>query len=681
MMPDSFAESADGVVLIANGIDPVLRWDSLSNSAQLAGVTPPNPNTVMLLDGSGSGAITGAYRAYVRYVTADGRVSNLSTVSPEVTVNAAGQIDYSSVAAASQPGVTRRQVLRNTDGQFDVFYVDIDTPDLTSTFLTGYKTDAQLASSESVTLLATDGSSLANRHTPPPNTKPLVCPHQDRMWFAGEVSYAEGSARVVQFSTTVTGVATEWASTFAGRVLHVLGQDRTYEIESCDPVLQTLTLTEAYEGDTDPFAQCAVKTQSAEGSLAYYSEAGLPESVPATNAFSIPEDGGDVVGMRNFGSFLWFFKKRRVYRLTAQVNPAEDGFLFYALGRGCVNDRCHVVVEEMLYALDEGGVYRTGGGDQTEQLSDKIQNLLRKNEEGAVNWAASRYFHCVHSPAEEQIRWFVVFRGEYLPRHALCLHYKTGKWWIEEYPVPIGCSTLGRVGRPTAAWNDAGEQLYFGGPAGELYASGGACDGVAPLGPTTRGKVTAAGSDTLTDSSAAFDDAWENVPVVIVGGRGKGQLRVVVSATGTVLRVHEAWAIKPDTTSTYQVGGIRYRYTGGRLRYAPAEMQAARNAEVQFEPVAAKLTADFSISHDFSATPRVLGRNVGPGQKIGAKAAAGEKAWVLDLSQPNGHVWMRFDGHREMDTNGPRLMRVQVDGVSGPEVIRFGEMVLMGVVR
>lgn len=680
-MPNSFAEAEDGVILIADGIGPVLRWDSLTTSAQPAGVFPPNPDTVMLLDGSGSGGITGEYRAYVRFVTGDGRVSNLSTVSPAVTVNAVGQIDYSSVAAANQPGVTRRQVLRNTDGQFAVFYVDIDTTDLTSTFLTGTKTDAQLAASEAVTLLAADGTSLANRHTVPPNTKPFIAPHQGRMYYFGFESYAEGSIRLTNGSTTVVGVATEWQSTFEGRFLYILGSDRTYEIDSCDPIAQTLTLTEAYEGETTLFGQYSIQPPPAERHTVYPSEANLPESVPATNGFTIPEDGGEETGGRNFGSFLWFFKKRRTYRWTCQVDPTKDGFLFYAIGRGCVNNRCHVVVEEQLYALDEGGVYRTGGGDQTEQLSDKIQNLLRKNEEGAVNWSASRYFHCCHSPAEEQIRWFVVFRGEYLPRFALCLHYKTGKWWLEEYPVPIGCSELARIGRPTAVWNDDGEQLYFGGPAGELYASGGICDGVPAIGPTNRGKVTAAGSDTLTDSGAAFDTALKNVPVVITNGRGKGQLRVVVLTTGTTLRVNEAWAIKPDATSVYQLGGIRYRYTSGRLRYAPSESNAARNVEFQFEPVKGAITSDFSITHDFSATPRVLGRNVGIGQTLGAKAVKGDFAWELELNKPNGAIWRRFDGHREGDTDGPRLMRVQVEGVSGPELIRYGEMVLMGVVR
>lgn len=680
-MPDCFAESTDGVILIANGIDPVLRWDSLSVSAQLAGVTPPDPDTVPAIAGGGSGGITGDYRAYVRFVTADGRVSNLSAVSNEVSVNAAGRIDYSNLPAATQPGVTRRQLLRNTDGQFTVFYVDVDSADLTSTTLSGTKTDAQLAASESVTLLDSQGNSLANRHTPPPNTKPFLAPHQGRMWYFGYEAYAEGSVRLTNNSTTVTGVATEWPSTFAGRHLYILGSDRTYEIDSCDPVAQTLTLTDAYAGATTLFGQYSIEPAPADRHTAYFSEANLPESVPAVNAITIPEDGGDETGGLNFGSFLWFFKKRRCYRFTAQVDPAEDGFLFYAIGRGCVNNRCHVVVDEMLYALDEGGVYRTGGGDQTEQLSDKIQNLLRKNEEGAVNWSASRYFHCCHSPAEEQIRWFVAFRGEYLPRFALCLHYKTGKFWIEEYPTPIGCSTLARIGRPTAVWGDDGEQLYFGGPAGEIYASGGLCDGVSDTGPTNRGRVTAAGSDTLTDSAAAFDTTWKNIPVVITNGRGKGQLRLVVSATATVLRVNETWAIKPDTTSVYQVGGIRYRYTGGRLRYAPGEENQARNVEFQFEPVRTKITADFSITHDFSETPRVLGRNAGVGQTLGAKAAKGDVAWELELNKPNGHIWRRFDGHRERDTDGPRLMRVQVEGVSGPELIRFGEMVLMGVVR
>lgn len=680
-MPNSFAESADGVVLIADGIGPVLRWDGLSNAAQTAGITPPDPATVPVIAGSGSGGITGAYRAYVRFVAEDGRLSNLSTVSAEVTVNAIGQIDYSNLPAASQFGVSRRQLLRNTDGQYDVFYVDVDTIDLTSTTLTGFSTDAQLAAGESVTLLDSAGNSLANRFTPPPNTKPFLAYHLGRMWLAGEATYAEGSIRVEQGKNVVTGVATEWQSTFAGRRLYVQGQPRTYDIDTCDPLAQTITLVDSYEGDTDIFAQYAIKPQPADAQALYFSEAGLPEAWPATNGFAMPEDGDDVTGMREFGSFLLIFKRRRMYRLTAQTDPGDDGFLFFAIGRGCVNHRCHVVVDEMLYSLDEGGVFRTGGGDQTDPLSDSIQNLFRKNEDGAVNWAASRYFHCSHSPAEEQIRWFVAFRGEYLPRHALCFHYKTGKWWIEEYATPIGCSLLGRIGRPTNAWNDAGEQLYFGGVAGELYASGGECDGIPSQGATNRGKVTAAGGDTLTDSSAAFDQDWVNVPVCITGGRGKGQQRVVVGATGTTLRVGETWSIRPDTTSTYQVGGIRYRYTGGRLRYAPGDERQARNIEVQFEPVGSKLTADLRINHDFSEVPRILGRNVGTGQTTGAKATTGDPAWVIDLSKPNGQIWQRLDGHREGDTDGPRLMRIQVEGVSGPEVIRYGEMVLMGVVR
>jgi hypothetical protein len=680
-MPDCFAEASDGVVLIANGVDPVLRWNSLFVSAQLAGVTPPDPDVVPAIAGAGSGGITGTYRAYVRFVRDDGQPSNLSTVSNEVAVTGVGQVNYSNLPVTSQPGVTRRQLLRNTDGQQDVFYVDVDTTDTTSTSLVGTSTDAQLAAAESVTLLDAQGNSLANRFAPPPDTKPYIAPHIGRMFYAGEVSYAEGSVKVTAGSTTVTGVATEWPSGFAGRFLYLTGQSKVYEIDSVDPVAQTLVLTEAFEGDTDPFAQYAIKPAPAEANLLYYSEAGYPEAVPAVNAIEVPESGGEQTGLREFRSFLWIFKKRRVYRLTAQADPGADGFLFYALGRGCVNNRCHVVVEEQLYALDEGGVYRAGGGDAVEPLSDRVQNLLRKNEAGAVNWAASRYFHAAHSPAEEQVRWFVALRGEYLPRHALCLHYKTGKWWLEEYAVPIGCSTLARIGRPTAAWNDAGEQVYLGGPAGEAYALGGECDGIPATGPTNRGKATAATDDTLSDSGAAFDTSWVNVPVCIVNGRGKGQLRVVVNATATRLRVSEAWAVKPDTTSVYQVGGIRYKYTSGRLRYAPSEAQTPRSVELQFQPVQNKVTADFGLTHDFSAKPRLIGRNVGPGQTVGATAVAGDFAWELDLSNPAGHVWRRFDGHREGDTNGPRVMKVQIEGVSGPELVGYGEMVLVGVVR
>lgn len=682
-MPNSFAESADGVVLIANGIDPVVRWDGFAAVAEEAGVEAPDPDVIPALSGSGTGNINGTYACYVRFLDERGQPGNLSSSSAEVVITNAGQVNYTNLPVPADGKSVTRQILRNTAGQMATFYVDVEDSLVSSTTATGTRTDATLATQEAVVLIDPEtGLATGNRYGRPPATKPFLAYHLGRMWASGEQPYSEGSVKVTQGSTTVTGVATDWPQTWndEGRFLYVKGASRSYEIDAIDAATQTITLVEAYEDATDAFAEYSVKPSPGEASLIYFSEPGLPEAWPLYNALSIPEDNDQVTGMLQFGSFLWVFKRRRTYRVSAQSNPLTDGFIFFALNRGAINHRCFVIVDEMIYSLDEGGIYRTGGGDQAEQLSTPIQDLFRANS-GAINWAASRYFHAVYSPSEEVIRWFVTLRGDYLPRHALALSYRTGKWWIEDWPLSVGCSVVGRAGRPTGSWANQTETVFLGGPAGEYLAVGGPLDGAEVQGGTTRGRVSSAGIDSLTAAGATFDTSTENVPVCIYSGRGAGQRRTVVSATATTLKVDEPWAVKPDTTSLFQLGGIPFKYTSGRMRYAPTEREGGRSAEVQFVPTAGDQRFALRLLQDFSATPRKIGRNLGAGQRPGVTAAEGGKEYEVKLNDASGHFWQRYDGHREQSVAAPRLFQLQLEGVSGPEPVLFGEVVLNGAVR
>lgn len=682
-MPDSYAESADGVILVANGIDAVVKWNGFTDQAEPAGVLPPDPTVIPAIASSGSGTtLNGSYQIYVRFLDVDGLPSNLSSPSGVLTISNATLISYSNLPVPQQTKVVRRQILRNTDGQFDTFYVDVDSTDITSTTATSTKTDDELSAGEAVPLLdSATGFPFANRYTVPPNTKPFITPHIGRMWFSGEQTYSEGSISVTRGSNTVTGVGTQWPATFTLRFLYVQGATRGYQIDTVDPIAQTLQLIDAYADDTNQYAEYTIKPAPGESSLAYYSEAGLPEAVPVFNAFSLPEDGDDQTGQMQFGSFLYFFKRRRTYRFTGQSDPAVDGFLFYALGRGCINDRSWVIVEEQAYIMDEAGIYRAGGGDSAEQLSTPIQDLFRRGEPGGINWAAARYFHCSYFPAGETIRWFVTLRGEYLPRHSLALHYKTGKWWIEEWPVPTAASCIGRAGRPTSGWGDAGEQVFLGGPAGEVYQLGGTLDGVAAVGPSNRGTVTSATVTTITDAAAAFDTSAANVPVVIVSGRGAGQARIVVKATATTLTVNDPWRTKPDATSVYQVGGIRFKYRSVRMRYARGgeDLQGV-SIEVQFQPTQTPQTFDLRTYGDFVVKATRFGRNMGPGQKPGVAVAKDASEAVVSLDTHVGHYWHRMDRRREASSDSPRLVKFEIAGVSGPEQVKFGETLLNGIV-
>lgn len=681
-MPDTYAESSDGVVLIANGIDPVVRWDGFAASAEPAGVPAPDPSTAPVIGVSGSGGINGTYTAYVRYLDARGNPGNLSAVSNSITAANASQVNYSNLPIPTSGKVRRRQILRNTAGQSATYYLDVDDDNVASSTATGYKTDAQLATSESLVLFdGSTGLNVGNRFGTPPDTKPLLAYHIQRMWLGGVEPYAEGSAKVVKHSTTVTGVGTKWKENWVGRFLYVVGATRSYEIDAVNAAAQTITLTEPYTDETNPFAEYAIRPSPGEESLLYYSEPGQPEAWPFYSSLSIPEDGGRLTGMLPFASFLWLFKRRRTYRLSGQADPSRDAFIFEALGRGCVNHRCHAVVEEQLYSLDEGGVYRTSGGDAAENVSAPIQNLFRAGD-GAINWQASRYFFAVVDNQGQTIRWYVAFHGEYLPRHSLALHYPTGKWWIDDLPVSVGAGCVGRAGRPTGAWAGDVEAVFLGSTGGRVLALGGPLDGPPAEGATNRGTVTAAGSDTLTDGGAAFDPDLVNVPVCIVAGRGKGQRRLVVGATATTLRVDEPWAVKPRAgESQYQLGGIPFRYLSGRYRWAPTERSSGRAIEVQYVPTTAPQTFDLRLYADFAAVPRQIGRAVDAGQRAGVRADKDAEGYTRDLTHPHGFYRQVWAGLREGSIDEGRAFAVELVGVSGPEQTRFGEALLEGGVR
>lgn len=685
-MPDSFAESADGLVLIANGIDPVLRWDGARPAAEPAGVPAPATaptlaaasGTVFDPDGNpvpAAGSITGTYVAFVRFVDRDGNVSNLSPASAALVASGAGGVTYSAVAVPTGGRVARRQLLRNTAGQLTTFYIDIDTEDISSTSLTSGRNDAELAARTAVPLLDPDGTDLANRYGVPPDHKPYLSWHIGRMWLAGEAVYAEGSVAVVRGSKTVTGCGTEWPEGFGGRFLYVTAAAKAYEIDTCDPAAQTLTLFDAWDEPSDPYAAYAVRPAPAEANLLYWSEPDLPEAWPAVSALQLPDDGDRVTGLMTRGSFLYVLKSRRCYRVSAQTDPSKDAFVFLAASRGCVNNRCWVVADEVAYLLDEGGVWAFDGGDAGRNVSSPIQTVFRADGSAPrVNWSASRFFHACLHPGQEVVRFYVALAGDYLPRHALAYAYRRDVWWIEEYPFPVGASALGRGGRPSGHWRTDRERVFLGGPAGAVYSLGdGPLDAVPEAAGTLRGTVTAAGVASLTDSRAAFG-TLAGTPVAVAEGRGRGQVRVIVSNTAIVLSLDRPWAVKPDATSTYQLGGIAYRYLSGRLRYAPSEDREGRSLELQFEPAVG--TVLFTRTEDARATGGV--RATTPG--VGASSTRGKVGREIDLTDENGGVLLRFDGNRERGTGGPRFVRLSLEGVSADPPVAFGEQVLTGVV-
>jgi hypothetical protein len=69
-----------------------------------------------------------------------------------------------------------------------------------------------------------------------------------------------------------------------------------------------------------------------------------------------------------------------------------------------------------------------------------------------------------------------------------------------------------------------------------------------------QGTPSAAANLTLTDSSQSWlPNEWANYQVRIISGTGEGQLRTIVSNTGSVLTLEQAWTVLPGSDSVYAI--------------------------------------------------------------------------------------------------------------------------------
>lgn len=692
-MPECIVETSDGVVLCANGIDNVLQWDGYASQASVAGVSPPYLDYLTsqsgttttdkpVLAGSGVGSLEGTYLAAVRFVDENGNYSDLSNFSDQVSVSGINSFDYSNLPVPNQPSVVRRQILRNTDGQADTFYVDIDTFDLGSTTLSSTRDDDDLATQEAVPLFDTSDADIANVWTPPPNWKPFMVWHQNRMHYLGVQPYTQGSVRVQNGSTTVYGQGTEWPETLMLRYIYMDGATQPYQIESIDAANQTLELTEAYSGDELRYASYSIKPASAEDNTGYFSEANQPVAVPYRNAYTVPQDGEDVTGGMNFGSYLYIIKRRRMYRLTTRNNPIADGRVFLGITRGCVNNRCYVVANEIVYLLDEGGVYAFSSDAMGEPASSQIQDFFRRDSFSTyrINWSASRFFHAVHSPQEEIIRWFVAVGEDHYPRHALSYCYTLKRWSLDQLEIPIPASCLGQALGTAGTFGGSREQVYYGSRAAAVFGlSYDGLDGITKA-KAVRGKVSSSSTQSITANGYDFTGCV-GATIALVDGRGRGQVRVIIEVSGSTGRLDRPWDILPGDGSIFQVGGVKVEYRSRQIRYVRTESKGGRSAEFGYVPVPEldlPQTIRGKVYDNYRATPGIAGRRSDKGQSRYVSTVKDQDGFIINLAG-TGFQLQKFDGGQEGQQDGPKTLSVGFEGIAGPERIRIQSFLLNGV--
>jgi hypothetical protein len=459
-----------------------------------------------------------------------------------------------------------------------------------------------------------------------------------------------------------------------GRFIWINGATEYYEIDAVDTVNQTITLLTPYAGATDLFASYSIRPPSAQRRLIYFSEAGFPEAVPVINSIAIQENGDEITGLMPYGSFVYILEKRHTHRWTYQVDPAHDGAIFKGQDRGCVNQKCWVISEDNAYMLDESGIHAFNG-QASDPISNSVSEWFRTSEPGdtgfRINWAQTHFFFAVHYPAQETIRWFVTMAAGYLPKHAITLNYRHQRWWIEEFERPIGSACLGTM--------SSRGQVFLGGEARKIVAYwSGTLDGAIAGAGTVRGPVSSAGPLTLVDSTATFATSGVvGSPIAIVSGTGKNQTRLIIGQSGTTLTINQPWLKTPDTTSTYQIGGIGWKWTSGRFSWTDSEPSASRAVKTKFQPLDGAATMDMRVYDDFSETATVWQRD--QEETDGVTSTAGSADVVCNLTKANGRVQARMDGGDEENSESSDLMALELEGFTNADQVKIRQVIVEGV--
>jgi hypothetical protein len=157
----------------------------------------------------------------------------------------------------------------------------------------------------------------------------------------------------------------------------------------------------------------------------------LLDDVPPENEMPIaPEDGfGKLTAILEHNDQFLFFKRRAVYVLDGEdVLSFTVRRLFH--DRGCLNWRCAIPVEDMLFFLDERGVYawRAGGEPVIAGADTGTRDSALAPIWDRLNLDQANLFWACHNEAEGLIHWYVALDNALYLSHRINFDYTLNRF-------------------------------------------------------------------------------------------------------------------------------------------------------------------------------------------------------------------------------------------------------------
>ena len=436
----------------------------------------------------------------------------------------------------------------------------------------------------------------------------------------------------------------------------------------------------------------AVSTSGNDTNTVFFSEYDEFESCPDVNELPIQNNlktTDYLTALVPGGSVLVAFQNSHAYAISYNTDPILDATVQMISHRGCVSQQCWDIHDNLIYAMDERGIYSLDRSGDVAVLSEAIRDLF---DEELIDWERKDRFFIKVDNRTNILRAFVSL-GETAgsnPEVALCFHITNGAWWTESWP---NCLTACAIHRPAS---DRANVPVYGAIDGNIYEMRGDRDqmyrSIQSITVTNGGSgyitapavtVTAGQEGQGAEFAALVVDGVVREILIIRQGFGYGSLNQLVDPevwNGTVnitiapppsgtTATATATASQPDNYKQSTVGWLvktsaMELISDGNTR--KGEAQIDRSIIVTYAPTDVSCVLDLREYYNNSATPRrnAMMRDRGTGfvhQTSQAKTTLDMVATRSPLGLATGVAKASFAGRSLEDTaGGDRHIAIQL---------------------
>lgn len=181
----------------------------------------------------------------------------------------------------------------------------------------------------------------------------------------------------------------------------------------------------------------AGSTSGKDVNTVFFSEYDEFESCPPENSLSIQNNhktNDSITALVPFGGVLLIMQRTHCHQLTYNTDPNVDAAIQLIANRGLANPQCYDVHNNVLYGLDEKGVYAMTLSGDIEPISEPIADMFVYSK---IDFTKSNAFFVKVDSQRRVLRAFVCDETAQDDRHypslVLCYHLDYKVWWTESH--------------------------------------------------------------------------------------------------------------------------------------------------------------------------------------------------------------------------------------------------------